>query len=221
MNYFRIHKEGTASIIIALLIAAALIGTAAFLEFPYYLQLIVQILSIIFSILVIYFFRVPARTINSNINAILSPADGTIVQILEEVETEYFNDKRRQISIFMSPANVHVNSYPVTGEVTYVKYHPGKHFIASLPKASKDNEHNTVVQKQSNGKEVLFRQIAGIMARRIVSYAKEGEFVEQGCEMGIIKFGSRVDVFLPLSAKINVKLGDKVESKITHLAYFS
>jgi phosphatidylserine decarboxylase len=170
---------------------------------------------------VIYFFRVPHRLINHDDNAIVAPADGTVVQIFEEIETEYFNDKRIQISIFMSPLNVHVNSYPIDGEVVYVKYHAGKHLVASLPKASKDNEHNTVVQKHRNGKEVLFRQIAGAVARRIVSYATKGEIKNQGAEMGIIKFGSRVDIFLPLSAKINVKLEEKVQSKITHLAYFS
>jgi phosphatidylserine decarboxylase len=164
---------------------------------------------------------VPSRIIKKNENAIIAPADGTIVQIFEEVETEYFNEKRVQISIFMSPLNVHVNSYPIDGEVVYVKYHPGKHLVASLPKASKDNEHNTVVLKNKNGEEILFRQIAGAVARRIVSYPKQGEEAFQGKEMGIIKFGSRVDVFLPLSAKINVKMQEKVKSKITHLAYFS
>ena len=170
---------------------------------------------------IIYFFRVPYRKINRDENAIVSPADGTIIQIMEEVETEYFNDNRIQISIFMSPLNVHVNTYPIDGEIVYVKHHFGKHFVAHLPKASKDNEHNTVVQKHKNGERVLFRQIAGIVARRIVGYAQKGEIAEQGKEMGIIKFGSRVDVFLPLSAKINVKLEDKVRSKITHLAYLS
>lgn len=121
----------------------------------------------------------------------------------------------------MSPLNVHVNSYPIDGDIVYVKYHKGKHLVANLPKASKDNEHHTVVQKHKNGAEILFRQIAGTVARRIVNYAKEGEFAKQGREMGIIKFGSRVDVFLPLSTKINVKLNEKVKSRITHLAYFS
>jgi phosphatidylserine decarboxylase len=116
---------------------------------------------------------------------------------------------------------VHVNSYPIDGEIVYVKYHPGKHLVASLPKSSKDNEHNTVVQKHKEGTEILFRQIAGAVARIIVSYAKTGEYADQGQEMGIIKFGSRVDLFLPLSAKINVKLKDQVQSKITHIAYLT
>jgi phosphatidylserine decarboxylase len=184
-------------------------------------MILVILCGIAFFSFVMFFFRVPFRNINREENAIISPADGTIVQISEEVETEYFNDKRIQISIFMSPLNVHVNSYPIDGEVVYAKYHHGKHFVAKLPKASKDNEHNTVVQKHKNGEEIMFRQIAGAVARRIVSYAKKDEFAAQGNEMGIIKFGSRVDIFLPLSAKINVKLEEKVKSKITHLAYFS
>jgi phosphatidylserine decarboxylase len=183
--------------------------------------LLIILCGICFFLLVTFFFRVPFRNINWDENAIVAPADGKIVQIIEEVETEYFNDKRMQISIFMSPLNVHVNTYPVDGEVVYVKYHPGKHYVAKLPTASKDNEHNTVVQKHKNGEEIMFRQIAGTVARRIVSYAKKGEHAEQGKEMGIIKFGSRVDIFVPFSAKINVKKGEKVKSKITHLAYFS
>ncbi|MCL2167989.1 MAG: phosphatidylserine decarboxylase family protein [Lentimicrobiaceae bacterium] len=221
ITFFRIHKEGTVSIIIAFIIAVALIWVIFnFCQISYLFKTILILCCVFFLGLVIYFFRIPNRSINRDENAIIAPADGTIVQILEEVETEYFNEKRIQISIFMSPLNVHVNYYPIDGEVIYVKYHPGKHFIASLPKASKDNEHNTVVQKHNNGEEIMFRQIAGIMARRIVSYAKENEIAEQGNEIGIIKFGSRVDVFLPLSAKINVKLNEKVKSKITHLAYF-
>jgi phosphatidylserine decarboxylase len=170
---------------------------------------------------ILFFFRVPHRKVNRNENAIIAPADGKIIQIVEEVETEYFKDRRTQISIFMSPLNVHVNSYPIDGEIVYVKYHPGKHLMASLPKASHDNEHNTVVQKHKDGSEILFRQIAGAIARRIVSYAKTGEYTDQGQEMGIIKFGSRVDIFVPLSAKINVKSGDHVQSKITHIAFLS
>ena len=220
--HYKIHKEGIVSIIIAFLIAFA---PAAAILYCFQIHLLLKISTLlvgfIFWFLIIFFFRVPNRKINKDENAIIAPADGTIVQILEDIETEYFNDKRKQISIFMSPLNVHVNSYPIDGEVVYVKYHKGKHLVASLPKASKDNEHNTVVQRHKNGEEVLFRQIAGAMARRIVSYAKEKEHAQQGNEMGIIKFGSRVDVFLPLSAKINVELNEKVTSKITHLAYFS
>ena len=219
---YKIHKEGIASILIACCIA--FIPTCivfCLFEISCLIQGLLLFCGALFCFFVIRFFRVPYRNINRDENAIISPADGTIVQILENIETEYFNDKRIQISIFMSPHNVHVNSYPIDGEVTYVKYHAGKHLLAKLPKASKDNEHNTVVQKHKNGEEILFRQIAGTVARRIVNYAKERDFAQQGSEMGIIKFGSRVDVFLPLSAKINIKTGEKVKSKITHLAYFT
>jgi phosphatidylserine decarboxylase len=222
MTYYKIHKEGTISIILTFLITVVATWVLLyFLKTSLLLHLLIQTMGIAILLFVIYFFRMPYRKTNRDENAIIAPADGKIIQILEEVETEYFNDKRIQISIFMSPLNVHVNTYPIDGKVVYVKYHPGKHLVAKLPKADKDNEHNTVVQRYKNGEKILFRQIAGMVARRIVSYAKEGEIGEQGKEMGIIKFGSRVDVFLPLSAKINVKLNDKVQSKITHLAYFS
>jgi len=222
IKIYKIHKEGAGSIIIAFLIAfVAVLLLFYFFQIPFLPKIFISLCGVCFTGFVIFFFRVPRRATIQDGNAIIAPADGTIVQILEEAETEYFNDNKKQISIFMSPLNVHVNTYPVDGEVIYVKYHKGKHLVASLPKASKDNEHNTVVQKHRNGEEILFRQIAGTVARRIVSYAKAGEFAKQGNEMGIIKFGSRVDVFLPVSAKINVKLNEKVKSKITHLAYFS
>jgi phosphatidylserine decarboxylase len=219
---YKIHKEGTLSIIIAFSIAFAPVWAVLyFCNIPVLLTVALHVCCFALWFFVIYFFRVPYRKVNHDENAIIAPADGTVIQIFEEAETEYFNDIRVQISIFMSPLNVHVNTYPVDGEVVYVKYHPGKHWVASLPKASKDNEHNSVVQKHKNGEEILFRQIAGTVARRIVSYAKQGEFGKQGEEMGIIKFGSRVDIFLPQTAKINVKVNEKVQSKITHLAYFS
>jgi len=222
MTYYKIHKEGAVSIIIAFLVAVVAVWIILyFLKVSLLSHLLIKTAGVALLLFVIYFFRVPYRKVNRNENAIVAPADGEIIQILEEVETEYFKDRRIQISIFMSPLNVHVNTYPIDGDVVYVKYHPGKHLIASLPKASKENEHNTVVQKHKIGEEVLFRQIAGTVARRIVSYTEKGEYAEQGKEMGIIKFGSRVDVFLPLSAKINVNLNEKVQSKITHLAYFS
>jgi len=222
INSYKIHKEGTISIIaVFFIVLVPSLGIAYFSEISLFLRGLVLIYGTSLWAFVICFFRVPRRITARDSNAVIAPADGTIVQILEEVETEYFNDKRVQISIFMSPLNVHVNTYPIDGEVVYVKYHKGKHWVASLPKASKDNEHNTVAQKHKNGEEILFRQIAGTVARRIVSYAKEGEFAKQGREMGIIKFGSRVDLFLPLSVKINVKLNEKVKSRITHLAYLS
>ncbi|MBP1673376.1 MAG: phosphatidylserine decarboxylase [Bacteroidetes bacterium] len=217
----KIHKEGINTILIATLFVAILLF--GFLKFdfdtPMFVDIVFYIALLIFLFLVIRFFRVPKRLINFVPNGIISPADGTIVQIVETYEDEYFKENRTQISIFMSPLNVHVNCYPIEGVVSYTKYHPGKHFVASLPKASKDNEHNTVVVKNEGGTEVLFRQIAGFVARRIVSYVKEEVKTQQGEEMGIIKFGSRVDLFLPLNAKINVKVGDKVTSKKTVIAY--
>jgi phosphatidylserine decarboxylase len=218
---YKIHKEGIVSIIFAFFIAFAPVCIiAACCDIPFLTLLLLSFAGLLFWLFIVHFFRVPYRQIMRDENAILSPADGTIIEIVENIETEYFNDKKIKISIFMSPLNVHVNSYPIDGEIVYVKYHQGKHWVASLPKASTDNEHNTIVQKHSNGEEILFRQIAGTVARRIVSYAQQGDLAKQGNEMGIIKFGSRVDVFLPLSAKINVKIDQKVQSKITHLAYF-
>ncbi|HNX20852.1 MAG TPA: phosphatidylserine decarboxylase family protein [Bacteroidales bacterium] len=217
----RIHKEGINTILIStLFVALVLFGYEKINKHtPTFLDIIIYLGFVLFLFLIIRFFRVPGRIVNRVPNGVVSPADGTIVQILESIEDEYFQDSRLQISIFMSPLNVHVNTYPIDGKVSYVAYHPGKHLVASLPKASKDNEHNTVVVKSKNGDEVLFRQIAGFVARRIVSYVKKDADAAQGGEMGIIKFGSRVDMFLPLNYRLNVKVGDKVTSKKTVIAY--
>jgi len=217
----RIHKEGINTILISsLFVALVLFGYEKINQHtPTFLDIFIYLGLAIFLFLIIRFFRVPHRIVNRVSNGVVSPADGTIVQILESVEDEYFKDSRLQISIFMSPLNVHVNSYPIDGKVSYVAYHPGKHLVASLPKASKDNEHNTVVVKSESGDEVLFRQIAGFVARRIVSYVKKDVDAAQGEEMGIIKFGSRVDLFLPLNYRLNIKVGDKVTSKKTVIAY--
>jgi phosphatidylserine decarboxylase len=154
-------------------------------------------------------------------NQIICPADGKVVVIEEAQENEYFKDKRLQISVFMSPINVHVNRNPISGIVKFFKYHPGKYLVAWDPKSSTDNERTTVVVENSNGVPVLFRQIAGALARRIVWYVKEGDQVEQGKEFGFIKFGSRVDVFLPVGTQVNVNLGDKVKGGVTVLATLS
>lgn len=217
----RIHKEGINTILIStLFVALVLFGYEKINQhIPTFIDIFIYLGLAIFLFLIIRFFRVPNRIVNRVPNGIVSPADGTIVQILENIEDEYFKDSRLQISIFMSPLNVHVNTYPIDGKVSYVAYHPGKHLVASLPKASKDNEHNTVVVKNEEGDEVLFRQIAGFVARRIVSYVKKDADAAQGGEMGIIKFGSRVDLFLPLNYRLNVKVGDKVTSKKTVIAY--
>lgn len=170
--------------------------------------------------IVIRFFRVPFRIINKVDNGVLSPADGTILSVGPAFEYEYFKDERLKISIFMSINNVHVNSYPIDGTIEYTAYHPGKYYLAKLPKSSVDNEHNTIVVSADEHDKVLFRQIAGFVARRIISYPEVGDVVEQGEEVGMIKFGSRVDVFLPLDIQVAVNKGDKVVSKKTVLAYF-
>ena len=177
--------------------------------------------SILFFLLILQFFRSPIFSITQNQNQVLAPADGKVVVIEETEETEYLKEKRKQISIFMSPVNVHVNRMPVEGSISYFKYHPGKYLVAWHPKSSTENERTTVVARMKNGTEVLFRQIAGALARRIKCYVSEGQVLEQGEEFGFIKFGSRVDVFLPLDAKILVTVGEKTKGGRTVLAELS
>lgn len=219
----KLHREGTATILIATLI----LGAFEFFNFWLYKQLHWLWLFILLTAgvlvmwyLVLQFFRIPKRTFTFSENDILCPADGKVVVIEEVEETEYFSGKRIQVSIFMSPLNVHANYFPISGIVKYVKYHKGLFLVAWHPKSSTDNERSTVVVQHNNGKEILFRQIAGAVARRICNYAKEGQEAEAGQEFGFIKFGSRVDVFLPLGTTINVKIGDVVKSRVTKLAQF-
>ena len=217
----KIQKEGIPIIVImTLVVAAIIIGYFCFLPVYWFITVILCGGLAIFLYMVIRFFRNPHRIVNKVENGILSPADGKIVNIQEIYEGEYFKDRRMLISIFMSAHNVHVNSYPIDGVVDYIGYHPGKYLVAKLPKSSTDNEHNSVVVKQNEQRVVLFRQIAGFVARRIVCYAKPGMEVKQGEEMGMIKFGSRVDVFLPLDVQVSVQVGEKVRSKKSVLAYF-
>ncbi len=178
------------------------------------------IISLVLFGLVVQFFRIPTRQLTISDRQIIAPADGTVVVIEETEEPEYFKDRRRQISIFMSPLNVHVNRNPVSGVVNYFRYYPGKYLVAWHPKSSTENERTTIVVQARNGAEVLFRQIAGAMARRIVWYVKEGMPVEQTNEMGFIKFGSRVDVYLPLDAVVNVNIGDRTKGGVTVIAEF-
>src|SRR5690606_15041478 len=177
-------------------------------------------LSVLLFVTILQFFRSPRRRIITDENLILCPADGKVVVIEEVEEMEYFQDKRLQISIFMSPVNVHINRNPVSGLVTFFRYHPGKYLVAWHPKSSTLNERTTIAVRTEQGREVLFRQIAGAMARRIVWYVDKGTSVQQGNEFGFIKFGSRVDVFLPLDAKVDVKIGDKVSGGLTVLGRF-
>ena len=215
------HKEGYPSLLI-ILVVAGIINYITLHFFGEY-QIVVclgYLLSAFLLITILQFFRNPKRTAVLNENQIIAPADGKVVVIEEVTETEFFKDKRIQVSIFMSPINVHINRYPISGKVIYSKYHPGLFLAAWLPKSSTDNERTTIVVEHKNGKSVLFRQIAGAMARRIVNYAKEGDTAVQCSEFGFIKFGSRVDLFLPLDAKINVTLEQKVKGSQTVIATF-
>ncbi len=212
----KIHKEGH-KILIGLVLSLIGINLLVFWLIPKAL-LIVSIISFIVFLLVLQFFRNPTREILiADNNLIYAPADGKIVTIEETEEGEYFNDKRLQVSIFMSPTNVHVNRNPISGTVNYFKYHPGKYLVAWHPKSSTENERTTVVI-DSGEEEILLRQIAGAVAKRIVNYVEIGDQVEQGDEMGFIKFGSRVDLFLPLDAKVEVSIGQKVKGNKTVIA---
>lgn len=179
---------------------------------------LLAVVSLIFFGLIVQFFRVPNRSLTLHDAQVIAPADGTVVVIEETDEDEYFKARRRQVSIFMSPLNVHINRNPVSGVVRYFRYYPGKYLVAWHPKSSTENERTTVVIQASNGVEVLFRQIAGAVARRIRWYVQEGQPVEQGQEMGFIKFGSRVDLFLPLDADVKVKIGDHTRGGVTVVA---
>ncbi|HTA83215.1 MAG TPA: phosphatidylserine decarboxylase family protein [Bacteroidia bacterium] len=213
-----IHREGYGLITWSFVFWGLLSGTTYFFGAPYWLQGFVYLLSLVMWVLIVQFFRNPKRTTPKDQKNIIAPADGKVVVIEEVEENEYFKDKRLQVSIFMSPLNVHVNRYPVSGSVEYVKYHPGLYLVAWHPKSSTDNERTTVVVKTAAGQQVLFRQIAGALARRIKYYCKVGDRAEQGGEMGFIKFGSRVDLFLPIGTKVNAKLNEIVRGGETIIA---
>jgi phosphatidylserine decarboxylase len=214
-----IHKEGYKSIAIAVIIFCAINVLSFYFLSPStpWLSWIIFILTFGLLIFLVSFFRIPTRQYVPREDAILAPADGVVVAIEEVAADEYFSDKRIQISIFMSPLNVHVNRNPVSGEVTYSKYHKGKYLVAWHPKSSSLNERYSVVYKK-DGKELLMKQIAGALAKRISNYLQPGMQVNQGAEMGFIKFGSRVDMLLPLSANVLVKIGEKSKSGITVVA---
>lgn len=215
----RIHKEGYPVIVLVFVLLATLV-TVINIFFP--IQTIIHFLlymaGIIFYFFVVRFFRDPIRPVTPNNDIILSGADGKVVVIEEVSETEYFNEAKIQLSVFMSPTNVHVNWYPVSGIIKYFKHNQGSYFIASKPKSSTENERTSLVIETPDKREIMFRQIAGTVARRIICYAKEGKDILQGDEMGIIKFGSRFDFFLPLDVQINVKIGDKVVGNETVIA---
>jgi phosphatidylserine decarboxylase len=216
----KIHPEGYIIILVAFLLLAGINAVIRYL-WPYqWLTVLLGGASLVFFCLVVWFFRNPDRALTPDDNKIYAPADGKIVVIEEVEEAEYFHDRRIQVSVFMSPLNVHVNRYPVNGEVTYTKYHPGKYLVAWHPKSSLLNERSTVVIKAPNGQEILVRQIAGAVARRIVTYSKVGDQAAQGADFGFIKFGSRVDIFLPLDAKVNVQLEEVSKGNQTVIATF-
>ena len=208
------HKEGHLIILYTFLLIALITVLLDFFIENQILKYILQTFCLLTLILILQFFRNPKRKFNLNPEKILSPVDGKIVAIEEVFENEYFNDKRLQVSIFMSPINVHVTRYPIGGKVLYSKYHPGKYLVAWHPKSSEKNERTTIVISNKNIGKILYRQIAGLLARRIINYAKVEENVFQGNDAGFIKFGSRVDLFLPLNAKINVKINQNVKGGI-------
>jgi len=214
----RFHKEGYKIITVALLLSVSGILLAEnFIAIPWLVKA-VQILILAFLIIILQFFRNPKREAPLNDNALVAPVDGKVVVIEEVEEPEYFKGKRLQVSIFMSPINVHVTRYAMSGDVKYSKYHPGKYLVAWHPKASTENERTSVVLHNKVFGDVLYRQIAGALAKRIVNYAKVGDTSVQGADAGFIKFGSRVDLFLPLGTDLKVSLGDKVKGGVQLIA---
>ena len=213
------HKEGFNLIILFFILVASDVIMLEFLfDDSSSLKSILQIFSLIIFVFILWFFRNPKRNIIKNPELILSPADGKVIAIKEVDELEYFNDKKIQISIFLSPLDIHVNRYPVSGEILYSKYHKGEYLVAWHPKSSDKNERTTVVIKNKKFGEVMYRQIAGAVARRIVNYAKVSSNVEQGDDSGFIKFGSRVDLFLSKDLNLKIKVGDKVKGGLSIIA---
>jgi phosphatidylserine decarboxylase len=215
-NKVYIHKEGHKTIIIVGFLLLLINIPIAIIAKSALLPVILALISTFLIVMIVYFFRIPERDLICEGDCIVAPADGKVVVIEEVHEGEYFGDKRIQVSIFMSPTNVHVNRSPISGIVKYQKYHPGKYLVAWHPKSSEKNERNTVVVSNDSA-EILVRQIAGKLARKIRYYVSEGDQLGQSSEFGFIKFGSRVDLFLPIGTKINVNLNEKVKGGITIL----
>jgi phosphatidylserine decarboxylase len=212
-----LHREGRGTILAVTLLVAFINGLVFSTVTSSWISFLVAAVSLLFWVFILSFFRIPSRKLTTQDNAIIAPADGEVVVIEEVQADEYFLDRRVQVSIFMSPFNVHVNRNPVSGEVVYSQYHPGKYLVAWHPKSSTENERHSVVYR-THGKEILVKQIAGALAKRIVNYLQPGQTVKQTEEMGFIKFGSRVDLLLPLDAKIQVKMGDKPKGGVTVIA---
>ncbi len=218
-NSMTIHREGYKTIAAVTLFIGLLNILVLWLFKGNYLWLCLSVLliSTLFLFFIISFFRIPSRALTINDNCIIAPADGKVVVIEETIDDEYFKGKRLQVSIFMSPANVHVNRNPISGEVIYNQYHKGKYLVAWNPKSSTENERHSAVIKKGNS-EILVKQIAGAVAKRIVNYLQVGQQVKQGEELGFIKFGSRVDLLLPIGTKINVALNETVQGGVTVIA---
>ena len=215
-----IHKEGYTSIALCILFIFIINALVQFiLPDVNWIHWVIYILSFILFLIILQFFRSPYILVERNEDQVICPADGKVVVVEETEETEYLKDRRIQISVFMSPINVHVNRNPISGIVKYFRYHPGKFLVAWHPKSSTENERTSIVIENSLGVSILFRQIAGALARRIVCYSKEGEQAIQGEQFGFIKFGSRVDIFLPIGTEVNVNLGQVVKGGITVLAH--
>lgn len=215
-----IHREGHKILVTLAIVFLALNALlTGLMPEAQVLNLIVRIASVVLFLLVLQFFRSPNRKQNLNDDIVLCPADGTVVAIEEIDEPEYYKSKRRLVSVFMTPLNVHINRFSISGTVKYVKYHEGLYLVASHPKSSTENERSTVVV-ENDRHSVMLRQIAGYVARRILTYCNEGDQAKQGGEFGFIKFGSRVDIILPLDAKVSVRLGQKVKGGITEIAHF-
>lgn len=215
------HKEGHKIILISFILTViSFLLIDNFITETDWLRTVLMLLILVFLILILQFFRNPKRLTSKNDHHIVSPVDGKVVVIEEVYEKEYLKKQCIQLSVFMSPINVHVTRYPTSGDITFSKYHPGKYLVAWHPKASEENERTTVVVKNKIFGDVLFRQIAGALAKRIVNYAKEGESAKQGEDSGFIKFGSRVDIYIPLDSKIKVKINDKVRGGESVLASY-
>ncbi|MEO8068018.1 MAG: phosphatidylserine decarboxylase family protein [Flavobacteriales bacterium] len=216
-----LHREGTPTLLISLALSCFLLFALwNWPVLPFALIVLLSTVIVVLFLIIVWFFRVPTRSPIGDDRCIHAPADGKVVAIEEVIESEVLGDKRRQVSIFMSPLNVHVNWYPFNGTTTYYKYHPGKYLVAWHPKSSTENERSTVVVEHAQHGKVLMRQIAGALARRICTYAREGTPAQLGKEFGFIKFGSRVDVLLPLDAEVAVKLGDVVSGATTVIGRF-
>ena len=215
----KVHREGY-GILTGTILALGVLNILAliFAHGRIFIILSVMIVSIVIFLLILQFFRYPKRSLSRNDSCIICPADGKVVVIEKTFEAEYFKDERLQISIFMSPFNVHANWYPVSGKIKFLRYHKGKKLVAWHPKSSTENERTTIVIQKENKAEILVRQIAGALANRIVYYPHEGDMIRQGAELGFIKFGSRVDLFLPVNSKVNVHLDQKVKGGINVIA---